>query len=211
MKHSKMIQYGVLVLALAGLVACGKKGADGASVNAGRDQRALGSPNLPTGQGGTVGSQSALINFSTGQAAQMKETVQVLVSPTLDAGSVGDINEVRVAGNVGVQSSGQVLQDSVVELVIRDSFTGTAEDGSVIEPIVIRIRGGTGTAVGYNANLQFTDEYGTVTVKGTYNATTFNGTVEFQNRKSVTLNGKNLSGGTLGSFSIPTCAFFRCM
>ncbi len=211
MKHSSSLKFGMLALALMTIVACGKKGSDGASVNAGRDQRVQGSPNLPTGQGGTAGSQTALINFNATQALQMKETVQVLVSPTLEAASVGDIQEVRISGNIGVQSNGQVLNTSGLELVIRDSYTGTTDDGSVIEPITIRIQGASGTAINYQANLVFTDEYGTITVTGTYNAQTFNGTVNFQNRKSVQLNGKNLSGGTLGSFSIPTCAFFRCM
>jgi hypothetical protein len=212
MKHS-ILKTGLLVLALATVVACGKKGADGASVNTARDQRAVGPANLPTGQGGTAGTQSANITFNESQKDLMREAVQVLVSPTMNADAVGDIRSISVSGNIGIQGNQQLATDSSLQLVITDSYVGQTEDGATIEPIVIRLRGtGVAQLSGTNgmgsANVSMTDEYGTITVNGTYNAQTFTGTVSFVN-KTVGFNNK--SQGTLGQFSISTCAFFRCM
>jgi len=207
MKHS-VIKIGFLALALATVVACGKKGADGASVNTARDQRATGPSILPTGQGSTAGSQSANIIFNESQKLAMRETIQVLVSPTMDATAVGEIQSIEVTANVPFLSTGQVAGDTAFQMIIRDTYVGQTEDGATIEPIIIRIRGGgTGTVMNGQANLSFADEYGVITVKGTYNQTTFTGVVEFAN-KTVGFNNKRT--GTIGQFSIPSCAFFRC-
>ncbi len=206
MKHS-MLKLAIVAMALATAVACNKK-TEGASVSAGRDARVSGTSGLPTGQGSSAGTQSAQINFSQSQAATMKQAVQILVSTTIDPLSVGDIQSVEVSGNVGVQNgTGQVLSDSTLQIVIRDN--AQSSDGTVLEPIVIRIRGASGTAVGYQANLVFSDEYGTITVTGTYNQSTFTGNVRFSNTAGNGFNGSKTGG--LGQFTIPTCAFFRCM
>jgi hypothetical protein len=207
MKHS-MWKVALLVGAvMMTAVACNKKSADGASVSNGRDRVNVNANGmLPSGQGST-GTQSALITFSDSQKSAMRNAVQVLVAPTMPADSVGDINSVEVTGNVGFQSNGQVTNDSVIQLVIRDSYVGNV-DGQTIDPITIRIRGATGSISNPQANMTFSDEYGTITVTGTWTAQTFTGTVSFVNRKAAE-NGDNK--GTLGQFSIATCSFFRCM
>jgi hypothetical protein len=213
MKHS-IIKVGILAVALATMVACGKKGADGASVNTARDQRAAGPSLLPTGQGGTAGTQSAPIVMIESMKAQTRDAVQVLVSPTMDPQAVGDIISIMVKGMVGIQSNGVFTPDSGLELIITDSYVGTTQDGATIDPITIRLRGNVAGTINFpqSANVSFTDEYGTITISGTFanasqqNPGTFTGRVDFQNKTAV--NGK--SGGTLGQFSIPTCAFFRC-
>ncbi len=213
MKHS-IIKVGILAVALATMVACGKKGADGASVNTARDQRAAGPANLPTGQGGTAGTQSAPIVLIETMKAQTKDAVQVLVSPTMDPQAVGDIVSIMVTGNVGIQANNVFTADSALQLVITDSYVGHTEDGATIDPITIRLRGNAAGTINFpqQATVSFTDEYGTITISGTFanasaqNPGTFTGRVDFQNKTVV----NNKSGGTLGQFTIPTCAFFRC-
>lgn len=189
------------------LMACGKKGSDGASVNSPRDPRVSGPMVTPTGQG-SPGAVSN-IQFATAQAAQIKDAVQVLVSATMDPSAVGDINSIEVSGNIGFQSNGQVTNDSAFQIVIKDSYVGTTDDGTQIDPIVIRVSNATGTVYNGKANITFSDSYGTIIVTGTWDqSNTFNGVVNFQNKTSKVANKTN---GTLGGFNIPVCSFFRCL
>jgi hypothetical protein len=195
----------VLAFAVAMTAACGKKGSDGASVTA-RDARVTGAGLVPQGVGapGTV----ATIQFSAAQQATITENARILVSATMDPQALGDVNSVEVSGNIGVQANGQISNDSAFQIVIRDQYVGTTSDGSVIEPVVIRVSNATGTAYNGQVNANFTDSYGTITLTGQWqNGGSFSGTVSFRNTRG-TYNGK--SQGSLGSFSISTCAFFRC-
>jgi hypothetical protein len=209
MKHS-VIKIALIVLAAASFVGCKKKSDDGAAVSAGRDTRVSPNSGLPVGQGGIAGGQSAYIIVNPDQGPALQQAVRIFVSPMMDGNAVGDVDirtGVEVKGNVGVSGSGVVSADSVIGVIIHDSYVGE-KDGVQILPITVGVSNAAGTAQGNSANITFSDSYGTITLKGIYDAQNFKGTIEFQNNQG-TYNG--FKAGTLGTFNIPTCAFFRCM
>ncbi len=209
MKIAQLKSLFVLLSIASLMMACGKKSDDGASVN-GRNTRVMqpGPSNLPTGQGSSAGQMGAYINASS--PAQMDEAVKILASATLDPNSIGAVRSVEIRGQVGIdpRTGAVVGSNSRLWLSIQDSNVGTLVDGQEILPINIDIGGATGSAVNYTANLTFRDNYGTITITGTYNNQTFNGTVSFVNTAGNGFNGKK--SGTLGQFSMATCSFFVC-
>lgn len=210
----------VVTLSVVLMVACGKKKDDSAEVNGGRDARVASGPsNLPTNQNMVAGQQGATVNQPNQQA--LDEAAKILVSVTVDPQTVGTIQNVTLQGRVRVdRQTGAVLSDgsninntSAIRLTIHDSLVGTSSGQGQIQPILVELGGGIngataqGTAANYNANLQFSDKYGTITITGRYDSNTFQGTVAFANNGGG-FNGK--TSGTLGTFSIQTCAFFVC-
>ncbi len=196
----------VVSFALAITVACGKKGSDGASVSA-RDARVTGAGILPQG----VGAPGAIasIQFSAAQQVTVNQNAKILVSATMNPEALGDVQSIEVSGNIGVQASGQVTNDSAFQIVIKDSYVGTTSGGDVIQPVVIRVSNATGTAYNGQVNMTFSDSYGTITVTGSYvNGSNFTGSVSFRNSAGG-VNG--VLQGTLGSFNVQTCSFFRCL
>lgn len=191
-------------------VACGKSKNSGTGVNAGRDVRVAtpGPSNLPTNQGSLAGTQGAMVTQPN--QAQMDEAAKILVSATIAPESVGTIRSIELKGQVRVdRNTGAInASGSRIWLTITDSFVGTDVDGQQVQPIQISVAGSQGLAANYQANLTFADQYGTITIQGTFNMNTFQGTVSFNNTQGAGFNGKR--SGTLGQFQIPTCAFFVC-
>jgi hypothetical protein len=203
----------VLMLSISTLVACGKKKDDSVAVNAGRNVRVWPS-NLPMGQGTMAGSQGAWLNAEQ-DPTQYSETIKVFVSTTMDPSFVGTVsnnNGVEIRGQVYVNAqSGAVSNvNSQIQLTIRDSFSISGDpNGSLAEPIVVKVAGASGYASYGRTRLTFTDQYGSVIIDGEYNSGTgrMTGTVSFTHAQP---RYRNQSQGYLGRFDIPTCAFFVC-
>lgn len=66
-----------------------------------------------------------------------------------------------------------------------------------------------GTLNGSQAQIVFSDSYGSVTLSGTVSQTTFQGTISYDN--GILYDGTRPgAAGTLGNFTIPICSFFVC-
>lgn len=212
----KLVMPLAMVVLAVGFIACGKKkNDDSSSVSAGRDDARTQSTSLsvPSGAAGTLGTQ-ATVTASDANAAAFQESAKTLASASVDPVSIGTIsnrNGVVIRGAVGVdKSNGQIVtSNSVIELDITDSNVGkTDTDGNTIPAIKIVLQGVSGGVLaGNQAKLVFGDNLGTVTISGHYDQNYFYGVVDFEN-SSKTYNGH--SGGTLGSFQVPVCGFFRC-
>lgn len=204
----------ILVFAVAVTVGCSKQRERGGDVRTGG--RGQVSPTVPGPGGGGGGNgtfQSAygdIFNYTV-------PTVKALISATMDPEDPENfrapVHGIAIAGNIRVQGvsdvrnlSGQTAQidgSSEFAMFIIDDLA--EEKGA----ITIGFRQGVANASIsgqiYNAgvaNLVFTDQYGSITLQGQYNASEFTGTVTFQNN-----NGQS---GQLGSFRVPTCGFFHC-
>jgi hypothetical protein len=191
-----------VALSLLCLVACGKKKDDGGSVTGGRGARAqvAGTSNLPTGQGGLAGQSGGYIT-----GPNLDDAARKLVSVTItDPNSIGAIRQVTIQGQVYVdrQTGAVNPASSVIQVSVYDDKVNTIENGQTVGPIQVTLKQGTGSAVAYNANLTFSDSYGSIQISGKYDMNYFDGTVSFSNS-----NGTN---GTLGSFHMQTCSFFVC-
>jgi hypothetical protein len=195
-----------LLFAVVAFSACAKK-KDDYEVRGNRTQQA-GPSLLPTGQGSLAGRQSAQVTLPN--QAQLDDAVKILVSATFSPESLGNVRSIEMRGQVTVDPRTGAVQNSNsnISLVIVDSLVGTVADGREVQPIQINLGNATGVAANYNANLTFADQYGTISINGTYNLNTFQGTVTFANTQGNGFNGRK--SGTLGQFSIPTCAFFVC-
>lgn len=62
---------------------------------------------------------------------------------------------------------------------------------------------------GNQINLVFQDAYGQLFITGQIGSGEFYGTVSFKNYKSFD-GSTNMASGTLGTFKVPYCGFFRC-
>jgi hypothetical protein len=108
------------------------------------------------------------------------------------------------------------ISETKLVMSVKDSFVGqTNEDTKeLINEIKINFSSAkTGTLSGMqngtgNFNLVFEDGYGTVTVTGTYNATTATGTVTFANSKHYD-GASAAKTGTLGKFTLNSCGLFH--
>ena len=189
-------------------VACGKKSSDNnsnvSSAQGLNGNIAAGNSNLPNQM---YSRQAAYIGSDN--ADQFNTDAKALAATSVDPKYVGTVNNlsgVLIQGDVYIdRATGNMIGigSTAIQIDIRDSYV--VEQGA--DPISIFIRGTQGRAAGGQASLQFADNYGTITINGTYNASTFTGTVSYQNTTG-SYNGR--SSGTLGRFTVPTCGFFHC-
>lgn len=175
----------------------------------------------------------SILRNSSSQAvfqSQVQAFVSNLTGPnneTIALGQVsGDANQVtgvRFWGAVGLNSTNGVVslngqnnfqvtsQGSALRLSIFDSYVGqTNSKGEKITEIPIYIAPDvegfvnvTGRVYGNQAEILYQDSYGQILLTGTFNSNWFQGQVQFQN------NNPSVSG-TLGTFVVPTCGFFKC-
>jgi hypothetical protein len=212
MKLGKM-KLAMLALVALAFVACGKNKDDGGSSVSGgtaiSGNYTLGPSGLPTGQGNVSHTTGAYVTWP--DANQFSQAVRdligadtaVVVNPS---GTVNNSTGVSLYGEVSVNSSnGAVMPNNLnggsqsrIQIVIRGSNITNSD------PVSLTIANPSGGASNGSARLTFQDALGTVTIQGTYNASTFNGSVSFVNTAG------NRKSGTLGNFSISTCAFFVC-
>lgn len=194
-----------IALSFLALVACGKKKDDGGSVTGGRNARAqvTGPSGLPTGQGGLVGQSGTWIQNSSLQARD--DAARQLVSVTItDPNAIGVIQQVGIQGQVYVNCSTYTVNPttSVIRVYVYDDKANMVENGQTVGPIQVTLKQATGSVANGNADLTFSDSYGSIRVIGRYDMNSFQGTVSFSNT--------NGTQGTLGTFTIQTSYLLAC-
>ncbi|GEM_PF-1728905 len=147
--------------------------------------------------------------FSSSQyEAEFSAAIKGLLSATLDEASIGSIsstNGVSMKGYVELDSAGKLQSTkSLIQIEVKDSYTGQSTDGQVVPPITLSLPASEGFASGGQVQLMFRDSYGWVRLDGQYtDGGQFKGVLSYANT-----NGKE---GENISFEIETCGFFRCM
>ncbi len=208
---TKKVFVSLMALSLM-MVACGQKKDDNNNSNV----SAVGTAGLPA----SGPSNFPMMQYNY-QVAQVTGVDTNMVKAFIGAGnqinpnSVGTINPnggVTISGNIYVdKTTGNVLQNSKIEMVVTDSYVGQPDgQGGTNQPFRF---GSTfylqqGRASNGSETLVFGDQYGTLTITGTYSGNVFNGRILFQNT-SGGFNG--ITSGTIGNFQMQTCSFFRCM
>lgn len=191
------------------LMACGQKKDDAPATvrRAGDRYVQQGGDTIPRGT--NYVSTSSWINLQGDGIKNM-----LMASMTSDSiGTINPTNGAIVAGYVELDANGNVIPaNSKIGLEVRDSYMGQTQEGGASTPAIqIRLAAASGTANNGQVNLLFKDAYGEIIVTGSYaNAGgNFNGQISFRNYKSTVAGMENASG-VIGTFSIPTCGFFRC-
>jgi len=156
--------------------------------------------------------------------------VQYFVSSTIDptkelgavSGRPGQKTGVRFWGSVELESPfngnwfnrNQKIRLSTAQLHISiwDSFVGQKDgSGNVIPEYSIHMKGAASGSVDSlgRVTITFRDDYGSITFQGSQRGSDFTGTVQFDNTRywDGTTPGAT---GTLGTFKVSTCGFFRC-
>lgn len=112
--------------------------------------------------------------------------------------------------NSAASTNATIRADSKLLVEIYDEFTNRPDsNGRNIEPLWRGFTSATGTIQGNRAIITFTDEYGSVTLEGTFNGQVFYGIFEYDNVRRWD-GGSEGAAGFIGNFSLPTCQFFRC-
>lgn len=202
----KAVLYGFMAaMTLALTVACGQKNEDSKADVGGRQaDRVAGTTQFPNAP---YNRTSAMV--SSGQLDAMTKAF-LSSSMEINQNNIGQVTSVNIQGDVAVDSnSGNLLQGrGAILLTIQDTLVGQNQGDGQIQPIEIYIPATAGGASGGVVQLTFSDSYGTVTIRGNYNQSTMTGTIEFTNSQGNGYNG--VRSGTLGTFSMPVCSFFRC-
>ena len=105
------------------------------------------------------------------------------------------------------QSIGKIdiLPTSELLVVVYDKFQDQQNLGA-IPPTYLKTA--TGYVQGNQVFITFSDNYGTITLQGTYDRN--NAVLQFQYDTRVTFDGQRGYRGVMGDLHIPTCQFFRC-
>lgn len=193
----KSIRHGILVIGLAAsFLACKQNDTNSnQSTRAGSTQWAHGSGQL----GGVVGT----VSNSYDMAQQMRGFLGYEVD---EAGAP------KSAGVNGISFSGVVRFDGYNQFIPAQSYITLKMEyldyQNVRRTWSGQIKGVQGQVVRYNsystAQIVFEDAYGSISLQGYYNATTFEGEMYYS-----TLS--NNAQGKLGTFRIQTCGFFNCV
>lgn len=114
-----------------------------------------------------------------------------------------------VLNAVGSQSS-NIRADSKLLVEIHDEYTDRPDSsGQLVKPLWRAFTAASGSVQGNRATIRFTDEYGSVTLDGTFSGQLFYGTFQYDNARTWDNKGTG-AAGTIGNFRLPTCQFFRC-
>lgn len=209
----------LLLLALAGVGCNNKKDDDSAPVGAARTRgmETTGAvANLPTGDLFSMGIVPGQVGVENTKQAEFNTALKHFVSSNMNPQNLGTVNTkgaVVVQGQVNVGSGNQVTTDSWFEIIISDSFVGKADaQGEIYEPVRVHIPFREGYVSGNTAKLVFADDYGSVTMDGTFDNNFFKGSLSFVNTKIYdgAPAAETPHNGTIGGFSVSTCGFFRC-
>lgn len=182
---------------------------------------------------GVRGGSSDVSTMGTpvGQAVQMQRPAEVvgrdqvsfmaeidgLLSSILSKSDYGDVSYqsgLRIRGLVELDNQGNVIASgtsSAIVLTVEDSYVGKVdeESGEVYDAISIQVPARSGRAYNGQFQVTFADEYGSISVSGTWmQSGQMTGTVSYQNNSTT---GSAKSSGTLGNFSMPVCNFFKCL
>ncbi|MGZ3798060.1 MAG: hypothetical protein ACXVB1_16940 [Pseudobdellovibrionaceae bacterium] len=205
-------KYIMVLLALAGLVACSNKSDYRAARTADPGLETAGIPTCSAGQQ-SVG--RIYENGSNSGASSFEEQVKALLSATVDPkffGTISGSNGVTLEGRLRYDGSGHVLLDqSNMKILIHDSMVGQLDSNQQVIP-AYPINFNTAAAGSVNLQtkeftLQFKDAYGEINLSGVIGSVNVTGTISYQNYANVT-GGQN-AAGVLGDFSIPTCGWIN--
>lgn len=220
----------LLLLGLLTLSACDKKKTN--KSNPARDARLNGgmqpynttpngitNPNsttpYPNQQGGTnnqiynnIGSQWVFLQ--TTDYNSFIQSIKGLVSASMDPNGLGNLSnygDVALIGYIDMNQQYSInTANSRFRLEIWDDY---ARSGSASE-IALSFNSLANYQVnGSQITLYFQDSYGQVIISGQIYGSDFYGTVSFRNSQSFD-GSANYASGTLGSFQVPYCGFFRC-
>lgn len=156
-----------------------------------------------------VGSQWVYLQSTDSYSFQ--QSLKALVSASMDPkdlGYVSNYGDVVLIGyiDMSMQQSTINASNSRFRLEIWDDY---ARSGNASEIALSFNSLSTYQVNGGQITLVFQDPYGQIIISGQTNYYDFYGTVSFKNLKSFD-GSTNLPSGTLGTFQVPYCGFFRC-
>jgi hypothetical protein len=134
---------------------------------------------------------------------------------TTASGGTGAFLGGRVELQTGVLNAAgsqvaNIRADSKLLVEIHDEFTDRLDaSGQMVKPLWRAFTAASGNVQGNRAVIRFTDEYGSVTLDGTFSGQLFYGTFQYDNARTWDNTGTG-AAGTVGNFRLPTCQFFRC-
>ncbi|KYG64065.1 hypothetical protein AZI86_14775 [Bdellovibrio bacteriovorus] len=206
---------GVLVLAALTLSACAKKD-DSAS---GRVVTRGGSGIVTQNTCGNAAQAQAVgkIFDSQSYGSRFEEQVKAFVSATLDpealgtiSGNINDATGIDFTASFPFDSNNQLIAaQASISIKIFDSYAKTTYNGQVVPPYEVAFSQAKSGTINRNTrqiNVVFEDEFGSITLTGTYDGSMVNGKVSFNNYKA--LKGSPQSG-QLGDFRIYQCAMIH--
>lgn len=209
----------MILIAVSTVMACSKK--DGNQLPGRGGVGVLGvSGNTPTCATTQQAVGRVYENNSSGSSYTFEQRVKGLIAATVDpqyfgtiSGSANDAQSgVTMEGRLRYDGNGTVLLDQTnLRLTIYDSLVGQLDSsGKTIEPFTINFNTATSGTVNL-ATKQFTilfaDDVGEVTVTGSINNSTVNGTISYKNYKNF--NSAQGSSAVLGAFTIATCGWIN--
>ncbi len=224
MKSLKKILLLIFILSLVSLgLGCGKKDKR-SPIRSGRDARSPSSP--ATADTRTFTSSDGVVFGSPD--SEFQEVIYYLVSASINPNTFGTISG-QPGQNTGVKFSGNIQLNSIfnpssassniqvrsegshVRILIRDSFVGQQDsNGNAIPEYTIDNSSNiSGYIQGNHAVIKLVDEFGSITFDGNVSADVYQGSFSFDN--NMYWNGQTPGArGTVGSFRISTCGFFKC-
>ncbi len=166
-------------------------------------------PNLNNGTGyNNIGSQWVYLQALDYNSFLI--SLKGLVSASMDPsglGSISNYGDVALIGYIDMNQQYSInAANSRFRLEIWDDY---AQSGSA-SAIALSFNSLSNYSVnGNQINLVFQDAYGQIFINGQLGGGDFYGTVSFKNSKSFD-GSTTMASGTLGTFKVPYCGFFRC-
>ncbi|MBS1970290.1 MAG: hypothetical protein JSU04_08275 [Bdellovibrionales bacterium] len=189
-----------------------------------RSARATGIATGVTGSGssscGTTTQTTGRIYDGGGTSSYtFEQRVKGLLSSSIDPSYFGTISGSSSSTSTGVSMEGHIAFDSSgnlnisqtnLKLTVTDSYVGqTDSTGAVVQAYPINFSSASSGTVNLSAktfSVVFKDNYGEITVTGSFSSSMATGTVSYANYQTAVA-GNYPSSGTLGSFQISTCSF----
>lgn len=224
MKNSNATKriFGALFVMVA-LVGCSKE--DGATPITGRSPHLVGAGSVKTPTGQTVGLNGWVISDAANQDG-FQDAVTGFVEADMAPEYLGYVSA-RGTGGTGVFIGGyvplqsgllstsnnaqvNVRSDSYFLIAIYDEYANRPDaSGEVVGPYAREFTSATGYVQGNRAYLKFTNAMGSIELEGTFDQSTFQGNVYYDNIRSWNGQGQG-AAGNMGLFQVPTCQFFQC-
>ncbi len=193
-----------------------------------RSARGMGGVTGDTGVTGSGSSNCGNTTQATGRvydgggsasSETFEQRVKGLLSASIDPSYFGTISGDNSNASTGVSMEGRISYDSSgnlnvsqtnLKLTVTDSYVGqTDSTGAVVQAYPMGFSTASSGAVNLAAktfSVVFKDNYGEITVTGSFSGSIATGTISYANYQTAVA-GKNPSSGNLGSFQISTCSF----
>lgn len=214
--------FGALFVMVA-LVGCSKE--DGATPITGRSPHLVGAGSVKTPTGQTVSLNGWVISEAANQDG-FQDAVTGFVEADMAPEYLGYVSA-RANGGTGVFIGGyvplqsgllstsnnaqvNVRSDSYFLIAIYDEYANRPDSsGKVVGPYAREFTSATGYVQGNRAYLKFTNAMGSIELEGTFDQSTFQGNVYYDNIRRWDGQGQG-AAGNMGWFQVPTCQFFQC-